>query len=89
MSVARQLRKFCTPCVKRGPSKYAAFGGEERHKLLKSEVRYRSFKGGKKGKKGIGVRGKGGAYAEIIRNGNLDVQLCTNGLDVRVRAWTR
>ena len=35
---------------------------------------------------GYGV--KGGAYAEIIRNENLDVQLCTQEVNVYVRAWT-
>lgn len=76
----------------KGVSLTSAFRGEERHKSLKSEIRFRSFKGGAKfqGKEG---HFKGGrfrkGYGELIRNDNLDWSLLKVGLDTTSRAWTK
>ena len=76
---------------------FAAFKAEERHKTLKTEIRFRSFKGGARKVKG-GVRGQRGrlvrqvfvkGWREAVKNDNLDWGLLKRGWDVWVRAWTQ
>ena len=76
---------------------FVAFKAEERHKTLKTEIRFRSFKGGAGKIKG-GVRGRRGrlvrqvfvkGWREVVKNDNLDCGLLKRGWDVWVRAWTQ
>ena len=64
---------------------------------LKTEIRFRSFKGGARKVKG-GVRGRRGrlvtqvfvkGWREVVKNDNLDWGLLKRGWDVWVRAWTQ
>ena len=68
---------------------FAAFKAEERHKTLKTEIRFRSFKGGARKVKG-GVRGRRGrlvrqvfvkGWREVVKNDNLDWGLLKRGWD--------
>ena len=76
---------------------FAAFKAEERDKTLKTEIRFRSFKGAARKVKG-GVRGRRGGlvrqvfmkgWREVVKNDNLDRGLLKRGWDVWVRAWTQ
>ena len=76
---------------------FAAFKAEERRKTLKTEIRFRSFKGGARKVKG-GVRRRRGrlvrqvfvkGFREVVKNDNLDWGLLKRGRHVWVRAWTQ
>ena len=69
--------------VYRGVEMFSAFAGEERHKRLKSELKQRTFKGGKRQK------AKRRSYGDVVRNDNLDWGLRDLGLDVWTQAWTK
>ena len=72
-------------------SAFSAFGGEERHFLLQSEIRKRSFKGRSK-KLGSRLRGVRRAlrkrWAEVLRNDNFDWVLFSSGFNVWLPVWT-
>ena len=66
-------------------SAFRAFRGEGRHQSLKSEIRKRSFKGGRK-KQASRLRGARRALrkgrAHVFRNDNLDWGLYAKGFNV-------
>ena len=76
---------------------FADFKAEERHKNRKTEIGFRSLKGGARKDKG-GVRGLKGRlvrrdfvklWREVVKKNNLDLGLLKRGSDVWVRAWTQ
>ena len=76
---------------------FAAFKAEERHNTLKTEIRFRSFKGGARKAKGV-VQARRSSlvrqaivkgWREVVKTDNLDWALLKRGWDVWVPAWTQ